>query len=67
MHLDYRDFATLAVIGLVLAWDVLLAKKGEGNSLSFRWAKWAQLWPVWPLLVGVLIGHLFFPNRGYCP
>lgn len=67
MILDYRDFITLAAVALVLAWDIFLARKGEGNTLSFRWARWAQKWPIWPLLVGILLGHLFFPNRAFCP
>lgn len=67
MTLNYVDIICLVVLTLVLAWDVYLARKGEGNTLSFRWARWARQWPILPFAVGVLMGHLWFPNRGFCP
>jgi hypothetical protein len=61
------DYVSLITITLVLIYDFWLARNGESNTLSFRWARWARQWPIIPLLAGILLGHLFFPNHGFCP
>ena len=58
------------VIGLGV--DVyFIAKGGEQASVSFRVAKWSMKYPIIPgflcLTLGLLLGHLFWPNHAYCP
>jgi hypothetical protein len=50
----------LAVILLIGFWDVWVgAAYGEPWTVSYQLSAWARRWPVLPLLIGILIGHLF--------
>lgn len=60
------DFVLIGGIAVILLYDAWAARRGEGYTMSFHLAVWSRQWPIIPLLAGILLGHLFFPNRGYC-
>lgn len=50
-----------AVVGL---WDAVAAFSGGSiQSVSAILYQWGHDWPILTLLVGLLIGHLFWPVR----
>lgn len=45
------------------AWDIYAAYRGQGvEPVSVVIQDWSRRWPILPLLVGVLLGHLFWPS-----
>lgn len=55
------------IVAVVAAIDLWLLRKGEANTISARIARLSVRWPIIPFVLGVLAGHLVWPNRGYCP
>lgn len=51
----------LAVVGLGDIW--LGRRYGYAATVSAVIQDWARQWPVLPLLIGLLLGHLFWPLR----
>ena len=60
---DVFVVVTTALILGVDAW--LLNRRGEVATISARTAYWSQRAPIVAALVGILVGHLFWPNFGY--
>ena len=57
-------FVFLALFGLLMVFDAwTLLARGYETTVSWTLYVWAQQWPIVPFLAGVLIGHLWFPNR----
>jgi len=55
---------SLGIVTLVLLiWDVLAYFFGENATISVVVTDWAYYTPWFPLAVGVLIGHWFFPAK----
>lgn len=52
--------AMVGLVGLFDLWLVLGAPTGS-RTVSSWVIEWSHQYPILPLLVGVLIGHLFFP------
>lgn len=61
--------AVLITIGLVIAGvDVWLwLSPPEGDTISEQSLGWAQAHPIAMLGIGVLLGHLFWPQRPSTP
>lgn len=65
--MTFTDWFSCVSVVLLLAVDVLFARRGgEPNTISYRAALWSRKWPLIPLLTGLLMGHLFWPNHAYC-
>jgi hypothetical protein len=62
----FCDFSTVWVIGLVagiiIVFDVCMAKRGKGDTISDVILGNSLRYPVIPFLFGVLMGHLFWPQ-----
>lgn len=43
-------------------WDVVAIAKGSRETVSSVLHEWSLLYPVLPLAVGLLLGHIFWPN-----
>ena len=56
--------ALLAIaLGLFVAYDVVaFLRGGVQATISRVTLGWARRWPLLPLLVGVVLGHLFWPQ-----
>ena len=55
---------TVFIIGLITIYDIwTLAARGYDTTISWSLYTWSQGWPIIPFALGVLAGHLFFPNR----
>lgn len=53
---------------LVMAWDVYCSFWLSGsNTVSAVIREWSQRWPVLPLLVGLVLGHLFWSGHHRLP
>jgi hypothetical protein len=50
-------------VALLTVYDVWALTKGYEFTVSSTLLQAARDWPIIPLVVGILIGHLFFPNR----
>lgn len=49
---------------LIALWDVYCAAKGDYlYTVSATFQEWAQDYPMLPLAIGVVIGHVFWPTR----
>lgn len=68
MTVNWVDVFIISMIAIIFIVDGFIFKnKGEPGTISFRIAQWTQKEPIIALLFGILLGHLFYPNRGYCP
>jgi uncharacterized membrane protein len=51
----------LALVGI---WDVYaLLSKGRYATVTTHFQEWSRTWPLFPFVIGMLVGHLFFPSR----
>lgn len=50
------------VIGLWDVWHVFIGWPTE--TVSWIIQEWSMRWPLFPFLIGVLIGHLLWPVKG---
>lgn len=67
----------LAMLGsfiAVAAWDIYATFRLEpGQTVSWVLQDWSRQWPVLPLFIGLLLGHLLWPRSGlngravWCP
>jgi hypothetical protein len=64
------DLASL-IIALVLLtglmfvgiWDIFVVLRfSSAETVSTILVRWSREWPFLPLLVGLIVGHLFFPT-----
>lgn len=68
VHFGFPEIFVLSAIGLIFLVDFFLYKKGgDAGTISDRTAVWSMKYPIIAVLAGILIGHLFWPNMGYCP
>ena len=57
-------FIVLIVL-LVAGYDITIAVLGgEQATISATLLAIARQWPIVPFMLGLLAGHLFFPNKG---
>lgn len=48
----------------VAIWDLYVQAIGKPtDTVSYVFQQWGRDWPVLPLLIGVVIGHVFWPTR----
>lgn len=63
-----NDITALVLVAILLTagiWDIYaLFWLGPGSTVSAVIMMWSTRFPVIPLLVGILIGHLFWPSVG---
>lgn len=58
----FLALAFLAVCGMVGGYDVYAAfALPPGNTVSAILYGWGQSFPVFPVVLGILLGHLFWP------
>jgi hypothetical protein len=51
----------LVIVLLVGAWDIYASSKGNaGQTVSDVMFGWAKMYPIMPLTIGVILGHLFW-------
>lgn len=56
----------LVALGIAGAWDIWAAYKGYNvEPISTVIQDWSKRWPVLPMLVGILLGHLFWPSYAH--
>ncbi len=61
------DVIVVIITGAILLWDAwLLQKKGEAATISWRAVYWEKRAPIVAVLIGILIGHLAWPNHAWC-
>jgi len=62
-----RVFLALSLMFVLLCcgvWDlVLTAKDQPQNTVSATLLEWSVQFPMLPVVVGILIGHLFWPQK----
>jgi len=58
--------AMLAVIVLAGVWDIYVAARGRNeDTVSSVLHGWSLQFPILPLVVGLLLGHIFWPPPGH--
>jgi hypothetical protein len=61
-----RIWLSIALLCAGLAvglWDVYATAKNQpSDTVSATLYDWATRWPILPFLLGVIVGHLFFPH-----
>lgn len=68
------SISSILVVGTLTLWfgidAYLIYKKGEQGSISFITTYYSMRWPIIPaaisLLLGALIGHLWWRNDAWC-
>jgi hypothetical protein len=53
----------VAVVAVVTVYDVWAVAHDYDWTISAVLGKAGAAWPIIPMLTGILIGHLWFPNR----
>jgi hypothetical protein len=53
----------VAVVAVVTVYDVWAVSHDYTWTISATLLQAAKAWPIIGVLIGILIGHLFFPNR----
>ena len=53
----------VVITALIIVYDVWAVAKGYEWTISSTLLSAARDWPIIPFALGVLSGHLFFPNR----
>lgn len=56
-------FFIVFVTALIVVYDVWALTRGYEWTISSTLLEASKRWPVIPFLLGLLAGHLFFPNR----
>jgi hypothetical protein len=59
-------FAALLVVLLLViaAWDLWALYKGQPAwTVTAIIQEWSRQVPLFPVMVGIVVGHLFFPSR----
>jgi hypothetical protein len=56
----------LFILSMVIASDIYLIATGK-NSISNVIYLTSKEWMILPVLIGIVIGHLFWPNKPICP
>lgn len=68
MVVNGADLVFVFFIVVIFIYDAWLRHRGgDPATFSHRIALWSMRYPLIPAMFGILIGHLFWPNRGYCP
>jgi hypothetical protein len=68
LHVGFTEYFFIAAIALIFIVDgVLYLIGGDAKTISDRIAVWSMRYPIVAALGGILAGHLFWPNLGYCP
>lgn len=61
MGAAFVDVVLLALVGLLIVWDVFLAaREPSGDTISERIRFWARRYSMIPFSFGVLVGHWFW-------
>jgi len=61
----YAAAVLLSIIAVVGVYDFWAGFSNRSvATISEVVYRWSQLWPIIPLLVGLVLGHLFWPTRG---
>lgn len=56
--------AFIAVNLVVALWDLYCAAIGNyRDTVSMTFQDWGRQWPMLPLFIGIVIGHVFWPTR----
>lgn len=60
---------SLAILAVIVIYDVwTLLRRGYATTISWNLYLLSLRFPIIPAAIGVVIGHLFWPNRaGNCP
>lgn len=57
-------YVFLVLFGILMAYDAYtLVSRGYETTVSWTLYLWGTQFPIVPFIFGVLIGHLWFPNR----
>ncbi len=63
-----RYFLAVAMLLIAFAcgaWDVfMIATNRSDDTVSRTLHEWALLYPILPLAIGLLFGHIFWPQMG---
>lgn len=54
----------ISTFAVWIIWDLIAYSNGENSTISVVITDFAYYTPAWPLIVGILIGHFFFPAKG---
>jgi hypothetical protein len=58
----------LVIVAAVWVWDVyVIIQAKPGLTVSATMHRWSVAWPILPFLVGVLVGHVFWPASSNNP
>lgn len=56
--------ALLSVALLIGLWDIWVTSRGqEHDSISSVLLEWSRHFPILPFIIGVVVGHCFWPTR----
>ena len=67
MKVNWVDYILMGIIAVIVVVDVYLAHNSEQETISWRMTMWGKKWPIIWVMIGILIGHLTFPNHAFCP
>jgi hypothetical protein len=57
-------FLLLSIVILISVWDIVAVYRGRPqDEVSHILQSWAHMFPILPLVVGILIGHVFWPTK----
>lgn len=67
MRMQMRTWLSLLMLSfLAVVWVYDLAmviRQEPASTVSATMLEWSQVWPILPFLMGVVIGHLLWPQR----
>ena len=56
--------ALLVMLAVVAGWDMWQSAQGHSERTASQIiGDWSARWPLLPLAIGLIIGHLFWPRR----
>jgi hypothetical protein len=66
MRLRNATIIFISVVAVMIAaWDVyVITYGGIESSISQTMIEWAYHYPIFPFIIGVIVGHLFWRLRG---
>jgi len=61
----YGLAALMLISALIVgAWDIVAVARGTpADTVSRTMLDWSAIYPVLPLVIGIILGHTFWPQR----
>lgn len=60
--MTFTKIVILSIVGAIIVYDVA-ALLFHIPTISFTLLEWSRQYPVIPLVIGIPLGHVFWPNK----